>query len=279
MFGQTFQSTDIAVIFVLVGLELLLSADNALVLAIMVRHLPRDLQQKALLYGLGGAFIFRFAAIMLAKYILALWWLQAVGAFYLLWLPIKHFIHKSSDDTTGKSLSGKGFWPTVIAVEMTDIAFAVDSVLAGVATIKGPDKLWVVYLGAIIGIVALRFAAGYFIRLLERFPALDTMAYVLVGWVGVKLAFMAVHNYAESVVKAGGTPVVNLPAMPTWLFWTVLGTIVVLGTIYAKRSEVKIDDSSPETDAEEVEALLEGETVEPIPGTEVVEEPAPETRS
>jgi predicted tellurium resistance membrane protein TerC len=162
---------------------------------------------------------------------------------------------------------------------MTDIAFAVDSVLAGVATIKGPDKLWVVYLGAIIGIVALRFAAGYFIRLLERFPALDTMAYVLVGWVGVKLAFMAVHNYAESVVKAGGTPVVNLPAMPTWLFWTVLGTIVVLGTIYAKRSEVKVDDSSPETDAEEVEALMEGETVEPIPGTEVVEEPAPETRS
>lgn len=231
MFGQTFHPGDVASVAALVLLEGLLSADNALVLAIMVRHLPKKQQQRALLYGLAGAFAFRLVAILLAKYVLSFWWLQAAGAVYLLALPIKHFVQHHRRNEV-KPVGG-GFWPTVIAVELTDIAFAIDSVLAGVTFVSNrQDKIWVVYFGAVIGIVLLRFAAGLFIRLLERYPVLDHVAYLLVGWVGVKLATLAAHHY-DSVV---GLPGYTLHEMPTWLFWGVLLTIAVVGGLIAFRS-------------------------------------------
>lgn len=263
IFGQTFQPGDLAVIGVLFGLEILLSADNALVLAVMVRHLPREQQQRALLYGLGGAFIFRLGAILAAKWILALWWLQLVGALYLLILPIKHFRHQDEEESVEKSLSKKGFWATVVSVEITDVAFAVDSVLAGVATIKGPDKLWVVYVGAVAGIIALRFAAGYFVRLMERYPNLDDMAYALVGWVGVKLAMMSAHNYGLNTRKNGGTPLFECPEMPPAVFWGVLALICVGGAWLAARHPRMPQEPEPEVGAEEIEALYEGQTLEP----------------
>lgn len=247
MWGQTFQTGDIAVVAVLVLLEALLSADNALVLALMVKHLPKLQQKRALLYGLGGAFVFRLAAILLAKKILALWWLQAIGAAYLLWLPIKHFYHKSRSDSHVKTLDGKGFWPTVIAVEITDIAFAIDSVLAGVAMVKNESKIWVIYFGAIIGIILLRFAASIIVKLLERYPDLDHMAYLLVGWVGVKLAFMSAHSFQEYQITQGKKLSFTVPEMPMPIFWTVLLLIAGVGTFYAARHR---RDLPPETEQE-----------------------------
>ncbi|RYG36197.1 tellurium resistance protein TerC, partial [bacterium] len=119
MFGQTFAPSDLAGVAALVLLEGLLSADNALVLAIMVKHLKKDDQQRALLYGLGGAFVFRFLMIVFATLILKQWWLQALGGAYLLYLPIKHFFTKGSKEEAEdeSKYAGKGFWPTVIAVE------------------------------------------------------------------------------------------------------------------------------------------------------------------
>ncbi|MBS1704679.1 MAG: TerC family protein [Armatimonadetes bacterium] len=255
MFGQTVQLADFAVVAVLVGLEILLSADNALVLAIMVKHLPKKLQQKALLYGLGGAFVFRLIAILFAKQIMALWWLQAIGAVYLLILPIKHFVKKSA----GKDVKpvGSSFWGTVVAVEVTDIAFAVDSVLAGVAVVKSQDKIWVVYLGAIIGVIALRFAAGYFVRLLERFPALDHVAYLLVGWVGVKLSFMAGHNYGVNEVKLGRTPAFSVHELSPAIFWGVLALIAVAGATYAYLHKATPEEVSEIDELEERADTLE----------------------
>jgi YkoY family integral membrane protein len=253
MFGQTFHPTDLAGVGALIILEALLSADNALVLAIMVRHLPRKLQQKALLYGLGGAFVFRFIAIIFAAVVLKQWWLQGLGALYLLYLPIKHFL-KKSDDHAAKSV-GQGFWQTVIAVELTDIAFALDSVLAGIGFItkKGvgvmEDKVWVVYTGAIIGIILLRFAASMFIRLLERFPMLDHVAYLLVGWVGVKLLFHSAEKYQEVNPT---TLAFQVPSMHEAVFWGGLGLIALVGGVLAYVNRAP-DDDRLEDEAQSVE--------------------------
>ncbi|MEZ0327049.1 MAG: TerC family protein [Fimbriimonas sp.] len=238
---QTFATGDIASVAALVVLEALLSADNALVLAIMVRHLPRSEQQKALLYGLVGAFVFRLIAILLATMVLTLWWLQAVGAGYLLILAIKHFLKRPGE--IGAKPVGAGFWMTVIAVDVADIAFAIDSVLAGVAFINNPNKIWVVYLGAIIGIVLLRFAAAMFIRLLEKYPVLDHVAYFLVGWVGVKLAFLAGHSYH---LTNKSSPVIH--EMPPWIFWSGLLLIGGVGTFLALRNPSDDTDLDDEAD-------------------------------
>lgn len=248
MFGQSFQVPDLASVAFLVLLEGLLSADNALVLAIMVRHLPREQQRKALLYGLAGAFVFRLVAILFAATVLRQWWLQAIGALYLLFLPIKHFRAAASDKEIKPV--GAGFWQTVIAVEITDIAFAVDSVLAGVTFIDNRhEKIWVVYLGAIMGIVLLRLAASVFVRLLERYPALDHVAYLLVGWVGVKLAFLATHTLEK--FEPGALPFV-VPEMPTAVFWTVLLGIAGIGSFLAYRHAAPEKEPEPEGDAEAV---------------------------
>lgn len=240
MVPQTFHTGDLAIVAFLVVLEALLSADNALVLAVMVRHLPKNLQRKALLYGLGGAFVFRFIAILFATTILSLWWLQAIGALYLLYLPLKHF-HSANREKTVKAVE-KSFWPTVISVEIADIAFAVDSVLAGVALIKSPDKIWVVYFGAIIGVVLLRFAASLFISLLAKYPVLDHIAYILVGWVGVKLAFMAGHNYCVNYDNTQEPDLAwRIPELPSVLFWTVLAGICIVGLLVARRQRAALD--------------------------------------
>lgn len=240
MFGQTFRSSDIGTVAFLVLLEALLSADNALILAIMVRHLPPELQRKALLYGMGGAFGLRIAAILLAAFIINFWWLQAIGAAYLLFLPIKHFVDHSRRRPVSKG-AGRGFWATVVYLNLLDTAFALDSVIVAVAvvdTVRHPDKLWVVMAGAVLGIMILRFAASYFIRLLERYPVLDHVAYILVGWAGLKLIFIAGHSFElwfRAHYFASPLPF-ELPELPAWLFWIGMAVIGVVGGLLAVRS-------------------------------------------
>ena len=230
MLGQTFATADLASVATLVVLEALLSADNALVLAIMVKHLPDVERKKALLYGLGGAFVFRLIAIVFAAVVLAQWWLQALGGLYLAFLAVKHFLASRGDDPAKVKKPKGGFWATVIAVELTDIAFALDSVLAGIAFITRPktgiqdDKLWVVVLGAMIGIVLLRVAAAGFSRLLDRYPGLDHVAYTLVGWVGVKLLSHALHRAHTS-----GALAFEVPGMGEPVFWGGLVAILIVG--------------------------------------------------
>jgi YkoY family integral membrane protein len=237
MFGQTFQFGDIGTIAFLVLLEALLSADNALVLAILVRHLSRAEQKKALFYGLGGAFVLRTAAILLAAYIINFWWLQAIGALYLLYLPIKHFVdvHKDQAESERKKM---GFWATVVYLNVVDTAFALDSVIVAVAvvdTVRNPHKLWVVIAGAVIGIVILRFAANAFIRILEKYPRLDHVAYGLVGWAGVKLLFIAGHSF-ERIYH---TFPFDIPEMPPVVFWAGMALIAIGGSLLATRRKAK----------------------------------------
>src|SRR5947209_1513824 len=121
-------------IFTLVILEGLLSADNALVLAVMVRHLPKQQQKRALRYGIWGAFIFRFIAVIFAAQLLIYWQLKVLGGLYLLYLAISRLIFGEGDQEAGKSSRfGEGFWATVVGVEIADIAFSIDSILAAVA--------------------------------------------------------------------------------------------------------------------------------------------------
>lgn len=250
--NQLIEPKDIATIVALAVLEGLLSADNALVLALMVKHLSKEKQKKALLYGLGGAFVFRLVAILFATIVLKQWWLQAIGALYLVGVSIKHFaVHAQNKDV--KTVE-RGFWATVLVVELTDIAFAVDSVLAGITFVgNNQSKIWVVFFGAIVGIVLLRFAATFFIKLLDRFPMLDHVAYLLVGWVGIKLSFISAHSW--SAVSASAT---KIPEMPPALFWTVLLSIAVGGGYWATRKE----DSNPPSLDDEVDLIEDAQEFE-----------------
>jgi len=245
MFNQTFNSNDFYTIGLLVILEAILSADNALILAIIVRHLPKDQQKKALFYGLAGAFVLRFGAIIVAVHIIAFWWLQAVGALYLIYLPIKHFLHAGKGGHDAKTKQ-TGFWMTVIYADLADLAFAIDSVVVAVAIEPHKEKVWVVYAGAFIGIILLRFAANAFIKVLERYPLFDHVAYLLVGWAGIKLVFLSIHtcelwyedNYGGQLLPF------MFPEMPTLAFWAGIILICGVGGWVAVRNEKKKGDTT-----------------------------------
>ncbi|GHH98272.1 TerC family protein [Neobacillus kokaensis] len=186
----------------LIILEGLLSADNALVLAVMVKHLPPDKRKKALFYGLLGAYAFRFIAIGIGVYLIKLWWVKVLGAAYLAWLAIKYFIDKykggSSEEEESEGINKNSllirlfgtFWGTVASVELMDIAFSVDSVLAAFGV---SNEVWVLLIGGMLGVLMMRGVAGLFLTLIDRVPELETSAYVLIMIIAVKMLLSVFH--------------------------------------------------------------------------------------
>lgn len=249
----------------LVLLEGLLSADNALVLAVMVQHLPKPQQKRALRYGIWGAFIFRAIAVVFAYQLTKYWQIKLAGGLYLLALAIKHFLSHHSDGTAvdgaPSKRRGSGFWWTVANVEFADIAFSIDSILAAVALVEAlPERLQhnqvialsIIYVGGVLGIIMMRLVAGVFLVLLNRFQGLATGAYVLVGWIGLKLIGSGIHTGIHNTNHgkwADALPewVRHFPwELPDWLFWVGMAVIVLASLGYSKRTR---RDTLPENPA------------------------------
>ena len=232
-------------LLILIGLEGLLSADNALVLAVIAKHLPEDQKKKAINYGIIMAFFFRFAALFAISFIANVWQVQAIGAAYLLYLGLKHVIlarfgkeNENIREEVKEESAGKGFWPTVGKIGLADLAFAIDSILAAVAIALGlPDsplddfggmdggKFIVVVLGGVAGLILIKYAATWFVQLLDQRPALETTAYAIVAWVGVKLAVITLAHDDIGVLNH------DFPHSTVWtiIFYGVLIGIAVIG--------------------------------------------------
>lgn len=221
-----FAPADLFTIGLLVILEGLLSADNALVLAILVMGLPRQQQSRALRYGILGAFVFRGLAVALAAFLLQVAWVKLVGGGYLVYLTYSHFSRGSGDERRepppARPLLGlSAFWATVVRVELVDIAFSIDSILVAVAL---SPKLWVVVTGGILGIVMMRLVAGRFIALIRRYPALVDGAFVVIGWVGIKLLLEYAHDVGWVAWQ-----------IPKVISFGLIVVIFVVAYVYARR--------------------------------------------
>lgn len=188
------------VIGTLVMLEGLLSADNALVLAVMVKHLPPAQQRKALFYGIVGAYFFRFLAIGIGTFLIKIWWIKIIGAAYLLWIVVKHFISYSTSAGVPRRGRAMSFWRTVVAVELMDIAFSIDSVLAAFGV---SEQIWVLYLGGIFGVMMMRGVAQIFLSLIEHYPELETTAYLLIAIIGLKMMGAAFDYHISQTLFFG----------------------------------------------------------------------------
>jgi YkoY family integral membrane protein len=243
--------SDIVTVFLLIGLEGILSGDNALVLAVLVLRLPEDQQRRALRYGILGAYVLRTIATLLAVYLTKLWWVPLVGGLYLLYLPYKHFTQHSDEEMSeaeiARTAAASGFlglslfWTTVVKVELTDLIFAIDSILVAVAMTK---KEWVIITGGILGITMMRLLTLQVLALVKRYPKLIDGAYIVVAWVGFKLVWEFIHTIEIHAFKINirslelSLPAGHLiPALPKWL---AIGMVIVLfvgSFFYAKAYE------------------------------------------
>lgn len=200
----------VIIVVQLVFLEGILSIDNAAVLGAMVAPLPDDKRipwppflQKfgdwihpilgyqrsaALKVGLLGAYLGRGLMLLIASFLIDNLWIRIVGAIYLIRLAIDELGDSTPDEETEEDRQDKvratSFWQVVLTVELMDLVFSIDNVVAAVAI---SDQLWVVLLGVAIGIVAMRFAAGLFSYAVQREPILKEAAYILILNIGVQL--------------------------------------------------------------------------------------------
>lgn len=200
----------VIIVLQLIFLEGILSLDNAAVIGALVSPLPDDqpivwpppLQRvgewlhpilgnqrlAALRVGLLGAYMGRGAMLFLTSFLIHNSWIKLAGGAYLIHLAFDNLedmvVTGVEDDEEIKPLAAQAFWPTVLAVELTDLIFSIDNVVAAVSL---SNKLWVVMVGVALGILTMRFAAGLFSYAVTREPSLKPAAYVLVLIIGIEL--------------------------------------------------------------------------------------------
>ena len=180
--------TEVLIFLNIMILEIVLSIDNAAVLAAMVKELPKDQQKKALTYGIAGAYVFRGLALLFASVLIKLVWLKVAGGLYLMYLAYNALSSKVEQGGESKMSIKIPFlsalWSTIVAIEMMDLVFSIDNVFAAVAF---TPNLWLICGGVFVGILAMRFATTKFVKVLEKNPILERVAYWVIGALGLKL--------------------------------------------------------------------------------------------
>jgi YkoY family integral membrane protein len=180
--------TEVLIFLNIMILEIVLSIDNAAVLAAMVKELPKDQQKKALTYGIAGAYVFRGLALLFASVLIKLVWLKVAGGLYLMYLAYNALSTNVEQGGESKMTIKIPFlsalWSTIVAIEMMDLVFSIDNVFAAVAF---TPNLWLICGGVFIGILAMRFATTKFVKVLEKNPILERVAYWVIGALGLKL--------------------------------------------------------------------------------------------
>ena len=215
------------VLLILVLLEALLSADNAIALAAIARGLEdKELERKALNFGLVVAYVLRISLILTATWVQQFWQFELLGAAYLLWLVFQHFTSQQSEDDHHHGPRFNSLLQAIPVIAFTDLAFSLDSVTTAIAV---SQEKWLVLTGATIGIITLRFMAGLFIRWLDEYENLEDAGYVTVALVGLRLLLKVVN---DSLVP------------PEWIM--IAAIFLILGWGFSKRVDTDLPQVEPE---------------------------------
>ncbi|MBD2444918.1 TerC family protein [Dolichospermum sp. FACHB-1091] len=209
------------VLLILVFLEAVLSADNAIALAAIAQGLEdKKREDQALNIGLVFAYILRITLLLTATWVQKFWQFELLGAGYLLWLVFQHFSSQEDESNHHHGPRFNSLWQAIPVIALTDLAFSLDSVTTAIAV---SQETWLVITGTTIGIFTLRFMAGLFIRWLDEYENLEDAGYITVAFVGLRLLLKVIN---DDLVP------------PQWLVVTVIGVILAWG--FSKRTVVEL---------------------------------------
>jgi YkoY family integral membrane protein len=221
------------VLLILIFLEAVLSADNAIALAAIAQGLEdKKLERQALNIGLVFAYVLRITLLLTATEIQKFWQFELLGAVYLLWLVFQHFSSAETKDDHHHGPRFSSLWRAIPVIAFTDLAFSLDSVTTAIAV---SQEKWLVLTGTTIGIITLRFMAGLFIRWLDEFENLEDAGYITVAFVGLRLLL--------KVVNDDFVP-------PEWVMITAIGLIFIWG--FSKRTLIEAPAPQVEPEKSEV---------------------------
>ncbi|TFI55986.1 DUF475 domain-containing protein [Mastigocladus laminosus UU774] len=200
------------VLLILMFLEAVLSADNAIALAAIAQGLEdKKLETQALNIGLVVAYVLRITLLLTATWVQQFWQFELLGAAYLLWLVFQHFTSEEDDEHHHHGPRFSSLWQVIPVIALTDLAFSLDSVTTAIAV---SQETWLVLTGTTIGVITLRFMAGLFIKWLDEFENLEDAGYITVALVGLRLLIRVVN---EDLVP------------PQWLMISAIALILTWG--------------------------------------------------
>jgi YkoY family integral membrane protein len=215
------------VLLILVALEAVLSADNAIALAAIAQSLEKGKQQqKALNIGLLLAYVLRISLILTATWVVKFWQFELLGAVYLLWLVFNYFTTPETQNEHHHHLSFSSLWQIIPLIAVTDLAFSLDSVTTAIAV---AEDTWLIVVGGTIGVITLRFLAGLFIRWLEEYTYLEDAGFITVGFVGLRLLLKVI---APQLVP------------PEWIMISLILVLFVWG--FSKRNQLETSEDKQE---------------------------------
>jgi YkoY family integral membrane protein len=215
------------VLLILVFLEAVLSADNAIALAAIAQGLEdKTLERQALNIGLVFAYVLRITLLLTATWVQKFWQFELLGAAYLLWLVFQHFTSQEDEENHHHGPRFNSLWQAIPVIAFTDLAFSLDSVTTAIAV---SQEWWLVITGTTIGIVALRFMAGLFIRWLDEYENLEDAGYITVAFVGLRLLLKVIN---DDLVP------------PQWIMVSAIAIILAWG--FSKRTLIKSVAEEPE---------------------------------
>jgi YkoY family integral membrane protein len=201
------------VLLILIALEAVLSADNAVALASIAQGLPdAKMQRSALNFGLLAAYVLRILLIVTATWVVKYWQFELLGAIYLLWLVVNYFVSNSNEEDGDRKFSYQSLWQVIPVIAFTDLAFSLDSVTTAIAV---ADEIWLIIAGGTIGVLALRFLSELFIGWIEVYAHLEDAGFVTVGFVGLRLLFKVI---APDLVPPEWVTIVAIVLMFAWGF-------------------------------------------------------------
>jgi YjbE family integral membrane protein len=164
----------------IIWINILLSGDNAVVIALAARGLPPDQQRKAILFGSGAAVVLRIGLTIIAAWLMALQGLQIVGGLLLLWIGAQLLADEEESDADSKEQAN--LMSAVRTILIADVVMSLDNVIGVAAAAKGDQSLLII--GLAISIPLVVFGSSMMIKLMERYPAIITFGAALIGWVG-----------------------------------------------------------------------------------------------
>jgi len=214
----------------IIGVNIVLSGDNAVVIALAARSLPPQQQKRAILWGSGAAVVMRIVLTIVAVELLRLPWLKLVGAALLIWIGIKLIVPE--EEAGGGAKSNANLMAAIRTILIADLVMSLDNVVAVAAAAKGSTLLLIVGLAVSIPLVV--FGSTLLLKVMDRWPIIITLGAALLGWVAGEMA-------VTDPVSQGW-----IDANAAWLHYGLptAGAIIVVavGTLIARRNERREDD-------------------------------------
>jgi len=206
----------------IIWINIILSGDNAVVIALAARSLPPEQQKKAIMFGSGAAVVLRIGLTLVAAKLLEMSYLQIIGGLLLLYIGVQ--LLSESEEDEGQAKESGGLFAAIRTILIADLVMSLDNVIAVAAAAKGSTLL--LMLGLAISIPLVVFGSTLMIKLMERFPIIVMLGAALIGWVG-----------GETIVS--DTALKGVAAANPWLHYVAAAAgaaiVIALGKFLQKR--------------------------------------------